>query len=330
MEDVAARTRALWPQAAASLGVPAAGASFRRMQVHSSKEDRRCALEVRSAGGERFVLRAEFAGSRPGRFRQYLERHKAAADGLKPVPGVSAPGILWHDPQKPFVLMEFAPGDTAFRELAMTEYGIGGRGDVLRRIGHAVAALHRVSEVGGRKFWPKTFLAKVSGRAVAVRDGRLRLPKPNKFLGLCAYLHRAGRRARGHSYAGAVEHGDLHLRNILMSGETVSFIDFSNHKEAFPQRDLVKIWLANCPDQLANGGRKPGYGLVGQADWDAFQDGYGAELTSDLLFRFFFALQVYSSWLRLTGPAWPLEAKSMRLAEALVRVYESLLADEPG
>ncbi|WP_375698501.1 phosphotransferase [Pseudophaeobacter sp. TrK17] len=59
-----------------------------------------------------------------------------------------------------------------------------------------------------------------------------------------------------------MEHGDLHLRNILISDETTSFIDFSNQKGIFPQRDLASIWLANCPDHLAQDGQAPGYGLV--------------------------------------------------------------------
>ncbi|MGR3760845.1 phosphotransferase [Roseobacteraceae bacterium NS-SX3] len=328
IEEVQARTRALWPRIASDLGLPADGASFRRMQVHSRKQDFCGILEVKAAGGQKFVLRAEYRGRRPKRFLEYLERHKAAADGLKTVPGVSAPAILWQDAKEPFVLMEFAQGDTAFRALSMAEYGIGDRSKILRRIGHAVAVLHRVSHAGERQFWPKPFLDKVSGRAKAVRDGQLKLPKPNRFLGLCAYLHRAGRRARGHPFAGAVEHGDLHLRNILMSETTVSFIDFSNHKETCPQRDLANIWLANCPDHLASDGRTPGYGMVAQADWEAFQDGYGADPVNDPVFRFFFAWRLFNSWLRLSGETPLLKPKSAELAKMFVRVFDSLLADE--
>ncbi|MEP2717550.1 phosphotransferase [Pseudophaeobacter sp.] len=151
--------------------------------------------------------------------------------------------------------MEFAPGGTAFRALEATEYGLGDRGEMLQAIGQAVAALHRVSGVGKRQFWPKPFLTRIFDRAQAVRSGQIQLPRHHKFLGLCALLHRLGRVARGQSFDAAVEHGDLHLRNILIGAETTSFIDFSNHKGIFPQRDLATIWLANCPDHLAQEGR---------------------------------------------------------------------------
>ncbi|WP_435661431.1 phosphotransferase [Leisingera caerulea] len=330
VDAVQARTQALWPEAAAAAGLQEAGAVFRRMQLNSGVLHRRCVLEVRTADGQSYALRAEFGGTDPLRHTRSLDRHQAAADSLMPVSGVSAPALLWRDTQNPFVLMEFVRGDTAHRELAVAEYGFGDRGSILRRIGSAVAALHEVSAAGDRQFWPKPFLTRVANQAQAVRDGQLPVPKPNKFLGLCAYLHRAGRRARGQPFRAAVEHGDLHLRNILMSETTVSFIDFSNHDGIFPQRDLANIWLANCPDHLAAEGETPGFGLVAQADWEAFQDGYGAELVNDPVFRFFYAHRLFRCWVGLCHKPPEQRLKSAQVAAKAVQVLEALLADEDG
>ncbi|WP_027235632.1 phosphotransferase [Leisingera caerulea] len=328
MDAVEGRARALWPRAAAEAGLPEDGAVFRRMQVNSGVEHRRCVLKVRIADGRSFVLRADFEASDPLRQARILSRHQAAAVSLEAMPGVSAPALLWRDTRNPFVLMEFVRGDTAHRELAVAEYGFGDRGSILRRIGSAVAALHEVSAAGDRQFWPKPFLTRVANQAQAVRDGQLPVPKPNKFLGLCAYLHRAGRRARGQPFRAAVEHGDLHLRNILMSETTVSFIDFSNHDGIFPQRDLANIWLANCPDHLAAEGETPGFGLVAQADWEAFQDGYGAELVNDPVFRFFYAHRLFRCWVGLCHKPPEQRLKSAQVAAKAVQVLEALLADE--
>lgn len=330
MDAVETRARALWPRAAAEAGLPEDGAVFRRMQVNSGVEHRRCVLEVRTSDGRSFVLRADFEASDPLRQARILDRHQAAADSLKAVPGVSAPALLWRDTQSPAVLLEFVRGDTAHRELAVADYGFGDRGSVLRRIGSAVAALHEVSGAGERQFWPKPFLTQVSSQAQEVRDGRLPVPKPNRFLGLCAYLHRAGRRARGQSFRAAVEHGDLHLRNILMSETTVSFIDFSNHDGIFPQRDLANIWLANCPDHLAADGQTPGFGLVAQADWEAFQDGYGADLVNDPVFRFFYAHRLFRRWVGLCRKPPEQNLKSAEIAVRFAQVFEALLGEEAG
>lgn len=327
-DEVLARTQALWPLAAAETGLPEAGAVFRRMQVNRRLQHRRCVLEVRTTDGQRFALRADFGEENPIRLNRFLDRHQAAADSLKPVKGVSVPALLWRDPHRALALMEFVPGDTAFRELAMTEYGFGDRGRLLRRIGHAVAELHRVSDAGSRQFWPKPFLKQVSEKAQAVREGRISVPKPNRFLGLCAHLHRSGRRARAQAFRGALEHGDLHLRNILIQETEVSFIDFSNRKGIYPQRDLADIWLANCPDHLAAEGRTPGFGLVAKADWEAFEEGYGADLRQDPIFRFFFAWRLFRLWGNLGQKPPEQQQKTALVAVSAARILDALLADE--
>ncbi|MBY6068541.1 aminoglycoside phosphotransferase family protein [Leisingera aquaemixtae] len=330
MNLVQARTQALWPRIASETGLPETRAVFRRMQVNRRLEHRRCVLEVGIEDGRKFVLRADFEDTNPLRLNRFVDRQQRAAASLKPVPGVSSPAVLWRDPDRPFVLMEFVPGDTAFRELALTDCGLGARSQVLQRIGNAVAEFHKVSGVGDRQFWPKPFLTKVSNRAQAVREGRLPIPKPNRFLGLCAHLHRTGRRARGHAFRGALEHGDLHLRNILMSDAGICFIDFSNHDGVFPQRDIADIWLSNCPDHLASDGRTPGFGLVAQADWEAFEEGYGEELVNDPIFQFFFAWRLFRLWSSLGRKPPEQHLKTARVAASAVRVLDALLADEAG
>ncbi|MFS4581306.1 phosphotransferase [Phaeobacter sp. C3_T13_0] len=328
IDDVQARTLALWPRIASDLGLPVAGASFRRLQVNSRRQDSRSVQEVTIATGQRFVLRAVFEETNTLRQRRFFDRHEQAANKLKPVFGVSSPKLLWRDQDRPFVLMEFAHGNTAFRELALTEYGFGDRSQTIRRIGRAVAELHRVSDVGYMKFWPKPLLIKVSKRAHALRSGDLSIPKPKRFLGLCAHLHRAGQRARGQVFRGASEHGDLHLRNILMSESEVSFIDYSNHDGVFPQRDIADIWLSNCPDHLASGGRAPGFGHIAKEDWAAFAEGYGADLTTDPVFRFFFALRLFKLWSGLGHKRPDQQQKTNSVAAAAVEVFEALLGNE--
>ncbi len=134
--------------------------------------------------------------------------------------------------------------------------------------------------------------------------------------------------ARGLAFAGAVEHGDLHFRNILLSDETVSFIDFSNHNEFYSQRDIANLWLANCPDHLAGAGRSAGFGMVAQADWAAFQEGYGADLTSDPIFQFFYAMRLLHYWQRIATRTPSDERKMLEQSQAVNRVFTRLLVDE--
>ncbi|ATE91255.1 serine/threonine protein kinase [Phaeobacter gallaeciensis] len=328
IEDVQARARAFWPRIASDLGLDAEGARFRQLLVNSRYQHVRSVQAVKTATGQHYVLRAAFDEANAVWQCKSLDRHQQASERLSAVPGVSSPSILWRDRDRVVVLMDFAEGDTAYRALSMSEYGFGERADVLRRIGHAVAALHRVSDVGERRFWPKSFLKQVSTRAEAVRAGQFQVLKPKKFLGLCALLHRAGRSARGQVFRGAVEHGDLHLRNIMMSDTEVSFIDYSNHKGIFPQRDIADIWLSNCPDHLAPNGRQPGFGGIASADWVAFEDGYGMQLTADPLFRFFFIWRLFKLWSALAARPSDQHRRTTEVVAGAQNVLEQLLAAE--
>ncbi|WP_242407071.1 phosphotransferase family protein [Phaeobacter sp. S60] len=328
IENAQARAKAFWPRIASDLGLAAEGARFRQLLVNSRYQHVRSVQEVTTATGQRYVLRAVFDDTTAARQIRVLDRHQQAALDLQSVCGVSSPDVLWRDQDSAVVLMDFVQGETAYRELAMTEYGFGDRAEVLRRIGCAVAELHRVSDAGDMQFWPKPFLKQISARAETVRAGKFQVLKPKRYLGLCALLHREARRARKQTFRGALEHGDLHLRNILMCDSEVSFIDYSNHDGIFPQRDIADIWLSNCPDHLAAEGRTPGFGGVARADWAAFEEGYGAELTTDPIFRFFFTWRLFKLWSALGRKRSEPRQRTQDVAAAAEHVLERLLAAE--
>ncbi|WP_424977755.1 phosphotransferase family protein [Leisingera sp. S232] len=323
------RTEALWPGIASDLGFPAAGAKFRRMQVNRKREGQSCVLRVSLLDGREFVLRADFSESYLGQYQVNLKRHQIAAETLKRTAGASVPQVLWHDSQRKFMLMELAPGETAFQALNLAGFGLGNRSQLLTRIGAAIAALHCCSTAEEQDFWPKRQLEKVSRIASSVRGGELTILKPKRFLGLCAYLHRAGRRARGVRFQPGFVHGDLHFRNILISEELVSFVDFSSQRFPIAEHDIANLWLANGLDHLAASSRYAGFGGVSKADWDAFEAGYGRQLTREPLFQFCFALRLWESWIRYSASGLAEGDKGQRQRELLVQVLNQFLEQEP-
>ena len=85
------------------------------------------------------------------------------------------------------------------------------------------------------------------------------------------------------------------MRNVLLSGEDLWFIDFANHSGIYPQRDIANFWLANGMFHLIapedEGEVAAGFCMVAQADWAAFERGYGAgPKPDDPVFQFLFAL----------------------------------------
>ncbi len=327
-QDAQRRAEALWPQIAQDMDWPVEGVTFRRMTVNSAAENHRCVLLVHVPEHADVVLRADFKTTGYEYFRQVVQRMRSLATNIGEVPDCTIPQVLWQHCERRFVVMELCGGSTLYEELNYCDLGFGDRSATLQRAGRAVRALHDASPREMQQFWPKQCMSTVAERAALVRSGELEIRRQPKFLGLCAYLHRRAREVRGCNFMSAYEHGDLHMRNILVSEETVSFIDFANTRSQNPLRDLAYLWLANCPDHLARGDQRSGFGGVAADDWDAFSKGYGVDLIKDPLFRFCFAYELWTIWQRLPAPDQIPSGSEKRREAGILKVFNALLEGE--
>ena len=323
-------TEALWPQIATDLGLPTEGVSFSRMSVSSRFEARRCVLKVTVPDHGQFVLRAEYQDENTERFQGIIDRQQRVARALNNVQGASVPRLLWRHPTAPHVLMELCSGTPLIHELEYCDLGFGDRGIVLERVGAALRQLHECDATGTRKFWPKAHLDIISVTAAAVRNDEIVVRKKAKLLGLCAYAHRAARRAKGQEFQGYLEHGDLHRRNILVSETEIAFIDFSNFHASIGQNDVANLWLTNCQSFLAQAGEAAGFAGINREDWEAFEKGYGFDFQSDPVFQFCFARRLVHLWQRPRYADFETEAQDRAKENAFAQVFDWLIANEPG
>ncbi|ATG37111.1 Phosphotransferase enzyme family protein [Phaeobacter piscinae] len=329
-EVVQRRAEALWPTIASELGLSPTGTKFGRMQVNRKTEDHCCVLRVSLEDGSEFVLRADFGEGSLHQHQAIISRHQVAAKSLKFSPHASVPQLLWWDTEHKYSLMEFAPGETAFQALQMAGLGFGDRRQLVERMGNAVRVLHQCSSADKQRFWPKRHLDAVSQTAEAVREGHLTVLKPKRFLGLCAYLHRSARRSKGIRFQPGFTHGDLHFRNVLVSADQISFIDFSSRGFSIVERDISNLWLANGLDHLSGIDGDTGFGGVSNSDWAAFEAGYGRKITHEPLFQFCFALRLWESWVRFSISGRAAGEKGRMQLKLLVHVVDLLLAEEVG
>lgn len=328
--EVERRAVALWPRIANDVGLPVENVAFNMMLVNSSRRDRRAVIGVKTEDGQKFVLRTEFATINIKGHMGNLEQHRKAARALCDVSGVNVPNILWQDEVYPYALFEFAPGETAQRELTFADYGLTDRARLLRRIGCAVRALHEHGAVSEQRFWPKAQLRDVEESAARLRAGDIEVHKPKRFLGLCAMLHRFARSARGEIFHKVAQHGDLHFRNILVTEDLVSFVDFSRSGAASRHVDLVKLWQAKMPENLVQLGRKQDFGCVAAADWQAFEEGYGRDLTNDPVFQFTFLFRLYLIWRKLPPLGEPRKESEIEASLGADRIFSWFLEHHPS
>jgi Ser/Thr protein kinase RdoA (MazF antagonist) len=225
-------------------------------------------------------------------------------------------------------IQSFVPGDSGRKALAWARFGLGDRRDILRRCGRYAAALHRggMDQTGG--FRPGRFLGKVSERAAKVREGAVAMPRPKRFLGLCAYLHRAGRRCRNAPAQLCRTHGDFHLLNLIVTDDRLTAIDFRSRGRDHGYRDLARFWL-NAGDAFdPTGSEALGFAGLPLADLQAFEEGYGRRAHEDPVFVFLFAVQMYGEWCKLAGPGGKLRPDQRQQLNRLTSRLDALQAAE--
>ena len=233
---------------------------------------------------------------------EHHEQHRKASLALRDVPGVSVPELRWMDATRPYALFDFAPGETAQRELFFATAGLTNRATLLEQLGRAVAALHTCGKCEEQRFWPKVYLRDVGTIASRVRAGELQIRKPKRFLGLCAMLHQFARKAKGSTCQIGLAHGDLHLKNILVTQDRVSFIDFISTGITPCYLDLAYMWQARIPENLVDVAQARDFAGFASADWKVFEKGYGRNLTDDPVFQFFYLFKLFKAWKNFSPP----------------------------
>ncbi|MEX0351443.1 MAG: phosphotransferase family protein [Paracoccaceae bacterium] len=294
LEDQAAQ---LWRDVASEIGWPAQPVSIRALKLDSNRSVAVC--KVTGPNVESVILKGEFGRFHSDRLSRDLEALRQAGIVLSAHPDLSVPEVLWSDPTRGVSIQTFVPGDSGRKALAWARFGLGDRRDILRRSGRYAAALHRggIDQVGG--FRPGRYLNGVSKRAKHVRQGLVSMPRPKRFLGLCAYLHRAGRRCRSAPAQMCRTHGDFHLLNLIVADDQLTAIDFRSRERGYGYSDLARFWL-NAGDAFDPLDQEAlGFAGLPKTDLLALEEGYGRRAHEDPVFVFLFAHQMFKEWSKL-------------------------------
>lgn len=327
-EALAAMAPEIWAEVAGRVGWPASGCHVHSLKLYCSPVSVRGVFRVTHPDGRFVVLKLDLLPQAPERFRRQIENTRRAGWALARFPQFGVPDILWSDAGRGVTVQSFIPGDTGRRALAWADYGIGARDDLLRRIGQYAGALHRSTAEASIGFSARHYLRGVRGRAAALRAAQLALPRPKRFLGLCAYLHRAARRCSGAELAICQTHGDFHLLNLIVSDASITAIDFSFRPPAPALRDLSRFWLSSGGAFDLTDGQQAGLAGLPAQDLAAFEDGYGRLLTADPAFPFFLAYQIYLEWSKFAARPAGLTSSEQAQLRRYVKMLEALLLRE--
>lgn len=221
------------------------------------------------------------------RFEKHLDAQRFARQVLG---GQGVPDVLSVDPVAQSVIFQHVPGRTAHEALELAELGLADSKDVMRRSGAWLAAFHRATAQPDREIQPDKMMRWVDEMRISVETRQVDVPRRDLYLRCADQITAICNAARGAPTPVAASHGDFHLRNLLLDGQTAYGVDFAPTRFVPPGHDLAKfllryrIWFGGAGDN---------------APVQAFWQGYGGEEKVAASFRFLFPIQLLGDWRKI-------------------------------
>ncbi|WP_298908311.1 aminoglycoside phosphotransferase family protein [uncultured Aliiroseovarius sp.] len=232
------------------------------------------------------VLKAFAAGDALEDFKDGLAGHQNALDNLGPD---AVPEILSIDPDTRSLIMRHIGVRTAQDMLGLAELGLAKSDEILETCGQWIGRFHRSTLQEPRPINPKFMLRWVATMRAGVEDRSHDVPRRDLFLTYADQIPALAEAVTGEMTPLAVAHGDMHLRNLLITDNGAVGLDFEGVRTVTPAHDLAKFLVRY------HGGFDPD---PNASALKAFWRGYGADLYAQALpaLSYILPIRVLGDW----------------------------------
>ncbi|WP_424976266.1 phosphotransferase [Dinoroseobacter sp. S124A] len=287
-----------WQQLAPFAGLDPA--SFSGEELWRREDPGRVRIVMRMTGpdGRNLVFKRIFAPVDQARWAEGLAGQRRAVRALR-ADKVHAPAaILAEDASSLSTIQDYVVGRTLQDHLLLKYDKPDQRGALLTRAGAALRAYYDSTAAGEKRFNPARMVDYMERLARKALDGQLAIVDPDLFAVLVESLKAAAAAAEGAPVMLAAQHGDLHARNMILSANRATLIDFMHDKEAPAVYDLARLLVDLGARFAGTRALDPRCGLPPE-DLAALSEGYGADLGADPCMAFLCRCRVLQDWAAL-------------------------------
>ncbi|NDW53711.1 aminoglycoside phosphotransferase family protein [Aliiroseovarius sp. PrR006] len=241
---------------------------------------------VKDADAIDVVLKAFAAGDALEEFEHHLGGHQNALEHLGPD---AVPEILSVHPETRSLIMRHIGVRTAQDMLGLAELGLAKSDEILEACGRWIGRFHRSTMQDPRPIDPKFMLRWAATMQAGVEDRSHDVPRRDLFLAYVDQIPALAETVTGQSTPIAVAHGDMHLRNLLITENGAVGLDFEGVRTVTPAHDLAKFLVRY------HGGFDPD---PNTPVLKAFWRGYGADLhaQSQPALSYILPIRVLGDW----------------------------------
>lgn len=216
------------------------------------------------------VLKSFAAGESADVFTESIRGHQQA---LQHLGSRAVPEILSLHSETRSVVMRHVAARTAQDMLEMSALGVANADEILGACGRWLGRFHRATLHESRPIAPKVMVNWAARMQADAEDRSHDVPRRDLFVTYARKIPAMAEAARGAMTPIAMAHGDMHLRNLLITDAGAVGLDFEGCKTVSTAHDLAKFlvryhgWFDADPDtrRLDAFWREYGHDLKAQA-----------------------------------------------------------------
>ncbi len=292
-----------WAHVVRAAGLPDTGWTFTRLSRRDDPHIASLTQLARHPDAGAFTYKFQLRPHAPDGFAHHFELQQRAFDAFPHSKELTTPKPMFLDAERGVSLMQYVEGQPVSDAIKDAANAPSQQRDLLRRCGVWLDAFHRSQEVDTRKFRPARIVQSHEAQRDAILAGDMSVAAQPLYLKGIRKLAEIAPKYAGAPTVGAVQHGDFHLRNLIIGDGQLAGIDFTKGNTAPVGYDIAKILLDftalfRDPTDL-----KPGQ-IIHDATLDAFFDGYTLVGRDDPSVAFLLYVRILSTLLTVPAKKW--------------------------
>lgn len=232
-----------WESLLTQADLPQQGWSLTQLSKREDAQSARIVYRATHLDGFCYTFKHQLRPPRSEAFQRQFDTHKAVFETFAGSSEHQVPKPIWMDVETQSCLFSYLDGEPLAEPMLRAMTDLPTQMDLLKRAGAWLDSFHRSHLDERRLFQPKYTLRHLRDFRAEIEAGRREVPAKRLFLRGIAHMEAIAPRYEGRQTVSCLQHGDLHMRNLVVSDHSVGGIDFSKMRAAPVGHDIAKFLL---------------------------------------------------------------------------------------
>jgi len=253
--------------------LPADGWTLKQLSKRDDPHSARIVYLATQADGGKYIYKHQLRPITSEAVKRQFEVHKRVFDTFPKLPEHQVPEPICLDAETQSCLLSHIDGEPLADPMMRAMNDLPAQMDLLKRAGAWLDSFHRPHLDERRIFQPKFTLRHLREFRASIESGQREVPAKPLILRGIAHMETIAPQFEGQQTVSCLQHGDLHMRNLIVSDQMIGGIDFTKSGAAPVGHDIAKFLLDYTRFMRPAQDISPGH-VVPQDAVEAFFDGY--------------------------------------------------------